>query len=526
MDFSSAKGLGCLAATVIVIGIGLTCPFMATISSNQKLMILETKEVTCAPGAEFDISTDFHGGEQQARNMYVFSPQGPKGGPVWSFDEANSDGVILGGNALSMRILAPTKPGTYNLTAKFPGLFGDKKHCKVVVTDSGGTTGPALGLVSIGVKEDGALTWKWTLAPVLEGCSTILLKDGSVLMAGGWAPDPQNGRMASSAALRYWPKERRAQSVGPLRRGRAEAESILLPDGRVLLVGGGDKPVQLSSSDPDVNEYVTDVEIFDPATNRFETASTLPMSCFDYRIASTPGGAVLLYPYLDLDRGRWNFELKKAPPPIAYLFNPKSGTLASIGPVPSLRERPTLTSLKDGRVLIVGAPVVDNDRFRNQPPASGAMVDYFVPDRNSFSAGSEMRFGRRDQSAVVLQSGKVLVFGGWMNNWSSPGGSGAILPERSEIFDPATGFFSEAEPLPYVLAHSGRGTRSATALPDGTALIIAAGELHRLLKGPNGNGAIVRVNDSLVGVRTVTLLSDGHALLLGNSANSTNIFYP
>lgn len=524
MDFFSAKGLGCLAATVIVIGIGLTCPFMATISSNQKLMILETKEVTCAPGAEFDVSTEFHGGEKQIQNAYGFSRKGPQGGPIWSFDESNSDGVVLGGSVLAMRFLAPTKPGTYTLTAKFPGYFGEKKHCKVIVTAGGGTTGPALGLNSIGVKEGGGLEWKWSLEPILEGCSTTLLKDGSMLIAGGWTPGQQNGRMASSAALRYWPNERRVQSVGPLRRARAEAESAILPDGRVMLFGGGDRPIQLSSSSPDVNEYSTDGEIFDPATNRFDSAASLPMSCFDYRISAVPGGEVLLYPYLDLGRGRWNFDIKKVQPPIAYLFNPKTATVEQIGTVPTLRELPTLTALKDGRVLIVGAPVSHDDQFRNQPPAPAAMVDYYLPDRKSFSAGPAMRFGRRDHSAVLLQNGKVLILAGWMNRWSSPGGSGTILPDRSEIFDPVSGQSAESEPLPYVLAHS--DTRSAALLPDGSVLIAAAGELHRLFPGLNGNGTMARINASLVGVRTVTTFSDGHVLLLGSSGNSTQIFYP
>lgn len=524
MGLFSAKGIGCLAAAAIVVGVGLTCPFLATLSSNQNLMILETKEVTCAPGAEFDVSTEFLGGGEQVRTTYSFSHQPQEGGPVWSFDEANSDGVVLGGNALSMRILAPTKPGTYTLTAKFPGYFGEKKHCKVVVSADGGTTGPALGLNAIGMKEDGSLLWKWTLEPVLEGCSTILLKDGSVLIAGGWLPDQRNGRIASTEALRYWPKERRVQSVGPLRRARSELESILLPDGRVLLFGGGDKPIQLSSSTPDVNEYLTDGEIFDPVTNRFNSTASLPMSSFDYRIAAIPGGEVVLYPYLDLNRGRWNFDIKKVQPPLAYLFNPKTSSFTQIGPVPILRERPTLTSLKDGRVLIMGAPVVDTDRNREQPPDPRAMVEFYVPESRSFAMGPEARFGRREHKAVMLKNGQVLIMAGWMNHWSSPGGSGVILPDRSEIFDPVTGLFSESEALPYVLAHYPLG--SVAALSDGSVLITASGELHRLVVGLNGNFIVARVKDSLVGVRTVTSLSDGHVLLLGSSANNTSIFYP
>src|SRR5690349_20631772 len=105
MDLFSKQGCGCLAATLVLVGAGLTLPF--TIASSSIRMLLETKEVTVSPGAVFSVDAHLVRSGKGEKFVGASTPGGPKGGPTWSFD-GPADGRVLGGNDLGMRIQAPS----------------------------------------------------------------------------------------------------------------------------------------------------------------------------------------------------------------------------------------------------------------------------------------------------------------------------------------------------------------------------------------------------------------------------------
>ena len=69
--------------------------------------------------------------------------------------------------------------------------------------------------------------------------TATLLDDGRVLVTGGYWSDGQAGRVLSSAEM-YDPESRTFRAIGTIGTPRMEAVSILLPDGRVVIIGGSD----------------------------------------------------------------------------------------------------------------------------------------------------------------------------------------------------------------------------------------------------------------------------------------------
>jgi hypothetical protein len=499
MALSLARHAGCIGMATLAVGGMLVCTVQSTRSAPPALM--GTREVTVAPGAAFSLDVELPGAiARGGRGSYDFRAGGPAGGPAWSFG-GGSDGVVRGGNALGMSFLAPTRPGRYTLTGRFPGgFFAPRLKCRVTVVAEGEVAGPAPGLVvPAPAGPGGGPGWDWGPAgPLAEACSVTALADGSVLLAGGWGPE---GREGTDAALRYWPHLKRALRVGPMEARRVGHEAVRLRDGRVLLLGGGTAPGG---------------EVFDPATNRFRSLGPVPGDWPHHRVCVMADGGILAVPF-GVPGGPDG--ATGGPRPVPFLLDP--GTLAAtpLGSALHLREAPTLTALRDGRVLVVGAPVADGDPGAGAGPEPGAMAELFDPVQGLFLRGPATRTGRRDHRAVPLRDGRVLLLGGWISRFQSPGASGAVKADRMECFDPAKGTFTDAGPLES--AHPGR----AMVLQDGSVLLLARGRLLRLHPGAPGVGAPTEARLQIF-PEDAALLPGGQVLLVGPSPDATGIFYP
>jgi hypothetical protein len=131
--------------------------------------------------------------------------------------------------------------------------------------------------------DPGAGTWAPT-APLplgLTSHTTTLLPDGKVLVAGGsgttnisdgaFVFDPESGTNGS------W------TTVGSLNIGRWDHSAILLPNGKVLVVGGEDK---------DFN-FLRSAETFDPATGQWTATGSLGTALQENTLTLLPNGKVL-----------------------------------------------------------------------------------------------------------------------------------------------------------------------------------------------------------------------------------------
>lgn len=141
-----------------------------------------------------------------------------------------------------------------------------------------------------------------------------------------------------------------------------------------------------------------------------------------------------------------------------------------VGPMVEARELPTATVLGDGRVLIAGGA---KGSSRHCDPETGwncpsllATAEIFDPTSNSFSSTGSMADQRVGHTATQLQDGRVLIVGGYHYNASLCNSPGWEPLASAEIYDPVSETFSPTEPMAV-----GRAFQTATRLPDGRVLI-------------------------------------------------------
>ena len=116
----------------------------------------------------------------------------------------------------------------------------------------------------------------------------------------------------------------------------------------------------------------------------------------------------------------------------AELFDPASGTFSFTGPPVTGRLGATATLLRDGRVLIAGGLGLTAGPDGFLPLLNSAEV--FDPATGTFSSTGAMVKARREQTAIQLEDGRVLVAGGYVDH--------ICFTASAELFDPKTGMFS------------------------------------------------------------------------------------
>ena len=208
--------------------------------------------------------------------------------------------------------------------------------------------------------------------------SATLLPDGRVLVVGGWSVSGANALLSAEV---YTPATRRWAAAGPLHVARAGHTATLLTNGCVLVAGGRDRA-----------EVTPTAEEYDPATDSWSLTA---------------------------------------------------------GPLQLGRDGHTATLLKNGTVLVAGGRL-----GTDQVTGSSEVYD---PASRTWHPVGAMGVARADHQATLLPGRTVLAFGGL--------GNGLDL-DSAEAYDAATG---ARAPAPAMQAPPGAGA-SATLLSDGRVL--------------------------------------------------------
>jgi hypothetical protein len=322
--------------------------------------------------------------------------------------------------------------------------------------------------------------------------TATLLPDGRVLIVGGDIYAGQMGEMVQTSAELYDPKTGTFSRTGSLVGGRFLQTATLLPDGRVLIVGG-----------PSGFGHPADAELYDPTTGTFSRTGSLA-TARDFQTATLlSDGRVLVA------GGSSSF----TDGPVlasAEVYDPKTGKFSPTGSLTTARSFQTATLLPDGRVLITGGTgAAIGVTFVSTTPCL-ASAELYDPKTGTFSATGAMSTGRCDQTATLLTDGRVLIVGGE----SAEGGTSLA---SAEIYDPKTGTFSPTGSLA-----TARGFFTATLLSDGRVLIaggqttsggsLASAEIYDPKTGTfSATGALATARL----LHTATLLPDGRVLVAG-----------
>ena len=157
----------------------------------------------------------------------------------------------------------------------------------------------------------------------------------------------QSGATPLATAEVWDPATGAFEMTGPMTTGRAGHSATLLPDGRVLVIGG-DSAV---ADDPDVTRPgPSTAEAWDPASGTFEP---MPPMIHRYPWGNSavllPDGRVLI-----VGPGEAATDAEKTVPQ-AEMWNPSAGAFVLAAPPHEVYGADCMAALDDGRVLLVGA---------------------------------------------------------------------------------------------------------------------------------------------------------------------------
>jgi len=329
--------------------------------------------------------------------------------------------------------------------------------------------GAALALVQPCAGGSGFFETTGSLATVRAYHTETLLPNGKVLVAGGGVSG--NAGSLATAEL-YDPASGTWVATGHLTIARTRHKAILLVNGKVLVTGGYDDPAGIVPAS---------TELYDPASGTWTATGSLAAARYDHTATLLSNGKVLVAGGYDIN----NFALATA-----ELYDPASGTWSATGSLTTAREGHTATLLSSGKVLVAGGA--------HGP--SLASAELYDPASGTWTATGSLGTARNGHTATLLPGGKVLAAGGSSlastelydpvsGTWTATGNAGATRhghtatllsngkvlvvgnnfigsQENEELYDPASGTWSTTGSLV-----TARAYHTTTLLPNGNALV-------------------------------------------------------
>jgi hypothetical protein len=260
---------------------------------------------------------------------------------------------------------------------------------------------------------------------------------------------------------------------------------VSLPDGRVFFV----------------ESYFTgtpaEVELYDPATGRFDVAGHAKALTKIYSAIGLNDGRVLLMGATGISASRLSAAAEFYDPtasifssianwpawigtPVAVLvdgrvfcdsnrlYDPATETISDLTPSSGFNDTPPGTLLSNGKVLQTGG---------NTDGGNVNWASLFDPAAGMFSSTGTMSTVRDAHTSTLLPDGTVLVAGG-ATTYNAAARTDN-LTSSAKIYDPAAGQFSITGSMT-----AARASHSAVVLNDGRVLV-TGGLLFAPLNGPN-----------------------------------------
>jgi streptogramin lyase len=321
----------------------------------------------------------------------------------------------------------------------------------------------------------------WTMTGALNTArqwhTATLLPNGQVLVAGG------GGAGVLSSAEVYDPAPGTWTPTSALSPGRMLHTATLLANGKVLVAGG-----QINSG----GDATTSAELYDPANGTWTATGALNTGRYNHSATLLSNGRVLVAGGRDGNGGALTS---------AELYDPNTGTWTTTGTMPGPREEHTATLLPNGQVLVTGGDY-------NGYLASTALYD---PLAGTWAAAATMSAGRIWHAANLLPNGKVLVSAGWGVTGFNTSGS----LSSAEIYNPATGTWTVTGSLT-----TPRSFHTTTLLPNGK-LLVAGGSTSsstssaELYDAASGVWTATVAMNIARSVHTAKLLPNGQVLVAG-----------
>jgi hypothetical protein len=314
----------------------------------------------------------------------------------------NGKVLVAGGNGLTAELYDPASR-TWTETGSMSTPRGE--HTATLLKN--GTVLVVGGIVGFSSQASAELydpaTGTWTTTGSLNHArrdhTATLLPDGKVLVAGGFHDlvGTITGGSAIPSAELYDPATGMWTLTADLAHARTNHAATLLPNGKVLVVGG---------NDPYRTGVLNSAELYDPATGTWSATGSMAYPRSFLRAVLLPNGKVLVAGGDANPNGTFTSEL----------YDPASGTWTMTGNL-AHGNYSTATLLPNGRVLVTGG-------YSGGVYLSAELYD---PARGAWSATGSLINSRFRHTATLLPDGTVLVAGGWP-------GSGYEYTAKAELY--------------------------------------------------------------------------------------------
>ncbi len=326
-------------------------------------------------------------------------------------------------------------------------------------------------------EKEGSLTGVGRMHELRGSHTATLLRNGKVLVAGGFKKDRTYSQIYFKSAELFNPRTQIFELTGNLNVARCGHTATLLADGKVLVVGGGD------------DRPLASAEIYDPHTERssFVGEMSVPRQGHTATLL-TDGNVLIVGGTRDTDHG-------------AELFNAKTMRFESTDLPAFNRLAHTATLLSDGRVLVVGGAV--NEERGHKVSKRAELYD---PKKREFAATGNMATARYKHGAALLPDGSVFIIGGSdERDWQGQHRS-------AELFDPKKGTFTR---IGDARAKRFKLPGAITLLEDGSTLIAGGSNYIERFDWKSRAFSTVAELEEPNFYSTVTLLTDGTVLIAG-----------
>lgn len=218
--------------------------------------------------------------------------------------------------------------------------------------------------------------------------TATLLKDGRVLLSGGeYSVFALNNKNIPDEI--YNPRTGKFSIAASLNVPRHNHSSILLQDGRVLILGGSNKKGILSS-----------IEIYNTKNNKFKLDGNMNLPRVKPNVYVLKNGNVIISGGVGKGNGNAIF-LREI-----EIYNPKTNKFKILTKRNSIPQMPAEVLLKDDRILFTGGAT-----------GVGLSVQYYKTSEtyntatNKFTEGKNMNRVREGHVAILLKDGNVLITG-------------------------------------------------------------------------------------------------------------------
>ncbi len=282
--------------------------------------------------------------------------------------------------------------------------------------------------------------------------------------------------------------------TGSLNTARPGHSATLLPNGKVLVVGG-------HVGNCSANGALASAELYDPSTGTWSFTGSLNGPRVGHTATLLGNGKVLV-------AGGSANSCRSDPTNTAELYDPTTGEWSFTGNRNVLHTGHTATLLSNGKVLFAGGGL-DGVVFATNT------AELYDPSTGTWSLTGNLSVPRGGHAATLLQEGKVLVAGGCRDE-ECP-----IQVESAEIYDPNTQTWSITGSLNTTRDFN----HTLTTLPNGNVLLhggigpvslpINTAELYNpATESWSYTGSLLKRRTA----ETVTLLPSGQVLGVGGAA--------